>query len=409
VKFEPNLMTDKPGSANADYRFFISSELREHSIAISDEWLTALQNVVNEDSRDIFPTEQYLDHIPTMIDEIAAIVGSNEEDLGMVNSLIERKAIQLGTLRHQQKASVSQLLREYDLLAEILEQFLLQKTSEYKAGGGLADGIEIMASVARVVRSILQSTVDTFVEKYIATIQEQTEKILAFNEFLSHELKTPLQAALLNTELLIEDRDLTNDDTKALLTIATSVQQASSLLQKIEGLTLNTAMVVEDSPVVQLIDVSALVHDIQSQLEATLDTRDVKMLIEEGMGEVIADMAKLKLIFTNILTNSLKYCDPAKDQRTVSVSVASSDESSLSIIVRDNGIGIEKSMQEKVFQMRVRAHETNDDRNDVNGYGLGLYLVSEAVRDIGGMVTLESNSGVGTAVTVTIPTKPSGS
>jgi signal transduction histidine kinase len=402
-------MTDKPGSANADYRFFISSELREHSIAISDEWLAALQNVVNEDSRDIFPTEQYLDHIPTMIDEIAAIVGSNEEDLGMVNSLIERKAIQLGTLRHQQKASVSQLLREYDLLAEILEQFLLQKTSEYKAGGGLADGIEIMASVARVVRSILQSTVDTFVEKYIATIQEQTEKILAFNEFLSHELKTPLQAALLNTELLIEDRDLTNDDTKALLTIATSVQQASSLLQKIEGLTLNTAMVVEDSPVVQLIDVSALVHDIQSQLEATLDTRDVKMLIEEGMGEVIADMAKLKLIFTNILTNSLKYCDPAKDQRTVSVSVASSDESSLSIIVRDNGIGIEKSMQEKVFQMRVRAHETNDDRNDVNGYGLGLYLVSEAVRDIGGMVTLESNSGVGTAVTVTIPTKPSGS
>jgi signal transduction histidine kinase len=409
VKFEPNQMTDKPGSANADYRFFISSELREHSIAISDEWLAALQNVVNEDSRDIFPTEQYLDHIPTMIDEIAAIVGSNEEDLGMVNSLIERKAIQLGTLRHQQKASVSQLLREYDLLAEILEQFLLQKTSEYKAGGGLADGIEIMASVARVVRSILQSTVDTFVEKYIATIQEQTEKILAFNEFLSHELKTPLQAALLNTELLIEDRDLTNEDTKALLTIATSVQQASSLLQKIEGLTLNTAMVVEDSPVVQLIDVSALVHDIQSQLEATLDTRDVKMLIEEGMGEVIADMAKLKLIFTNILTNSLKYCDPAKDQRTVSVSVASSDESSLSIIVRDNGIGIEKSMQEKVFQMRVRAHETNDDRNDVNGYGLGLYLVSEAVRDIGGMVTLESNSGVGTAVTVTIPTKPSGS
>ena len=402
-------MTDKPGSANADYRSFISSELREHSIAISDEWLAALQNVVNEDSRDIFPTEQYLDHIPTMIDEIAAIVGSNEEDLGMVNSLIERKAIQLGTLRHQQKASVSQLLREYDLLAEILEQFLLQKTLAYKTGGGLADGIEIMASVARVVRSILQSTVDTFVEKYIATIQEQTEKILAFNEFLSHELKTPLQAALLNTELLIEDRDLTNDDTKALLTIATSVQQASSLLQKIEGLTLNTAMVVEDSPVVQLIDVSALVHDIQSQLEATLDTRDVKMLIEEGMGEVIADMAKLKLIFTNILTNSLKYCDPAKDQRTVSVSVASSDESSLSIIVRDNGIGIEKSMQEKVFQMRVRAHETNDDRNDVNGYGLGLYLVSEAVRDIGGMVTLESNSGVGTAVTVTIPTKPSGS
>jgi signal transduction histidine kinase len=402
-------MKELSESERDDYRLFISSALRKNSIAISDEWLVALQDVVNEESRDIFPTEQYLDHIPTMIDEIASIIGSNEEDLGMVNSLIERKAIQLGTLRHQQKATVTQLLREYDLLAEILEQFLLKKSAEYKAGGDLATGIEMMASVARVVRSILQSTVDTFVEKYMSTIQEQTDKILAFNEFLSHELKTPLQAALLNTELLIEGRDLTNDDTRELLTIATSIQQASTLLQKIEGLTQNTITTVEDNPVVQEIDISALLRDVQSQLEVTQDTRDVEVSIEEDMGSVVADTAKLKLIFTNILTNSLKYCDPAKERRTVSISKASSDGGSVSIIIRDNGLGIEKAMQKKVFQMRVRAHETADSQHDVNGYGLGLYLVSEAVRDIGGSVTLESEPGVGTTVAVAFPSKPPGS
>jgi len=402
-------MKELSESERDDYRLFISSALRKNSIAISDEWLVALQDVVNEESRDIFPTEQYLDHIPTMIDEIASIIGSNEEDLGMVNSLIERKAIQLGTLRHQQKATVTQLLREYDLLAEILEQFLLKKSAEYKAGGDLATGIEMMASVARVVRSILQSTVDTFVEKYMSTIQEQTDKILAFNEFLSHELKTPLQAALLNTELLIEGRDLTNDDTRELLTIATSIQQASTLLQKIEGLTQNTITTVEDNPVVQEIDISALLRDVQSQLEVTQDTRDVEVSIEEDMGSVVADTAKLKLIFTNILTNSLKYCDTAKERRTVSISKASSDGGSVSIIIRDNGLGIEKAMQKKVFQMRVRAHETADSQHDVNGYGLGLYLVSEAVRDIGGSVTLESEPGVGTTVAVAFPSKPPGS
>ncbi len=395
-------MNESSTQNNKDFRAFVCQSLREQSVAISDEWLAALKDVVNEESRDIFPTEQYLDHIPSMIDEIANIIGDRDADLGMVNSLIERKAIQLGTLRHQQKASVTQLLREYDLLANILEDFLTAKSAEY-SHGDLAEGIDCMAAIARVVRSILQSTVDTFVEKYMSTIQQQTEKLVSFNQFLSHELKTPLQAALLNTELLLENRDLTTADAKELVTIAASIRQAASLLQNMENLALNTTTSLEDSPVVQEVDLSALLRDIQAQLDVTLASRDVHVTIQENMGMVTAETAKLKLIFTNILTNSLKYCDPSKSQRTVTVSTAPADEKLVCIEVSDNGLGIDKPMQDKVFQMRVRAHESEDSRHDVSGYGLGLYLVEEAVKDIGGTVALESEPGAGTTVKVIFP------
>ncbi len=386
----------------SEFRTFVSLALRENSVAISDDWLAALQDVVNEESRDIFPTEQYLDHIPAMIDEIAKIIGSTDIDLAMVNSLIDRKAMELGTLRYQQQASVTQLLREYDLLARILEQFLITKTAEYTQANRI-DGIDVMTSIARVVRSILQSTVDTFVQKYMDKIQVQTEKLVTFNKFVSHELKTPLQAALLNTELLLENRDLTTEDATELVTIAASIRQAASLLQNMENLALNTTESLGDTPVVQEIDLSALLRDIQAQLDATLATRDIEVTIEDNMGTVVAETAKLKLIFTNILTNSLKYSDPLKDKRIVSVKSIPTDGDVICIEVSDNGLGIEKAMQNKVFDMRVRAHESEDHRHDVSGYGLGLYLVSEAIKDIGGSVELTSEPSVGTSVSVTFP------
>ena len=86
----------------------------------------------------------------------------------------------------------------------------------------------------------MQGTVDSFVERYMTTIQEQTEKIVSFNEFLSHELKSPLQAAQLNMELLMETKDVNASDARELLLIQTSIQQASSLLQNIENLIQNS-------------------------------------------------------------------------------------------------------------------------------------------------------------------------
>lgn len=390
---------------DGEYRSYIAKAIKADSAKIADLWLERLVDVVDESTRDIFPTEQYLDHIPSMIDEIGNILAFPEADMSLANSLIERKADQLGTLRHQQRATINQLLREYDLLSNVLEQFIIDATHNFGKNIKPEDCIELMASVARIVRSILQSTVDAFVERYMTTIREQTEKILSFNEFVSHELKTPLQAAQLNIELLMETKDIGASDARDLLLIQTSIQQASSLLQNIENLISNSESPVNDSPIQQEVNLSAFVRDIGKQLEESLGARDVELRIDDDLGLVVSETAKLKLIFTNILTNAIKYSDPEKDRKFVSVQAASGEASNNKIVlaIKDNGLGIDEHAQNEVFKLRFRAHEEMDEQLEITGYGMGLYLVSEALTDIGGSIAIQSNLGEGTTVSITLP------
>ena len=148
-------------------RQYVAKQLGKRSIEVSDKWLAYLMDMIDEPSRDIFPTETYLDHIPLLIEEIATVLGRSDEELTLANSLIESKASELGQLRHEQKATVNQLLREYDILSKIIEELIIDESENFSGDWELREGILLMASVSRIVRSILQSTVDSFVENYM--------------------------------------------------------------------------------------------------------------------------------------------------------------------------------------------------------------------------------------------------
>lgn len=388
---------------NTDYRQHVCNELQAASRAIADEWLTRLEPIVQEELRDIFPTEQYLDHIPSMIEEIGALLATPDENVNLLNSTISRKALELGSLRHQQQATVSQLLREYDILANVLEKFVRLTSDKYQGDTSIDDAIALTGAVNKVVRYILQCTVDAFTEKYMATIQEQTDKILSFNKFLGHELRTPLQSALLNTELLIESRDVLDPDTEDLLKIKSAIQSASSLISNIEQLIQSSDPTIIDSPVKQDIDLGGLVADITEQLSGELEARDMTLRCSGELGSVSTETGKLRLIMTNLITNSIKYSDPEKPDRVIEISRDDRPDQLIALSVWDNGLGIPADKIADVQGLRVRAHSELDVDNDVSGQGIGLYLVAEAVRDLEGSVLVEAEEGSYTRVTISLP------
>jgi signal transduction histidine kinase len=393
-------MNDNP---ETDYRQHIGKSLGKVSDRIADQWLASLENVVNEHPRDIFPTEEYLDHIPGMIDQIGRIIASEESAAPLTNSLIERKAAQLGKLRYKQSATVNQLLREYDLLSDRLEAFIRDETHAFERVVTPEDCLALMAVVAKIIRRIQQSTVDSFVENYMAKIETQTEKILSFNRFVSHELKTPLQAAVLNIDMLLEEKNLAGEDTPELLRIHASIAQAISLLSSIENLVEQTPPL-EDSPTRQEIDISALFQDVKAQLGASIDERDVAVEIPDQLGHVVADTAKLRLVFTNLLTNAIKYSDPKKSTRYVRVqSHPESSDTQCRLIIEDNGLGISPELQNEVFNIRVRAHENTAEAADVSGHGIGLFLVKETMDELDGYISLSSREREWTRVELTFP------
>lgn len=117
---------------------------------------------------------------------------------------------------------------------------------------------------------------------------------------------------------------------------------------------------------------------------------------------VVADQLRLKQIYTNILSNSIKY---TPDGGSIDFSLyeeASEDPEKICIVAKitDTGIGMSEEFMKKMFVKFERATDTRI--NSVSGYGLGLSIVKELVDMMGGSLDIQSKLGQGTSVTVNL-------
>lgn len=124
---------------------------------------------------------------------------------------------------------------------------------------------------------------------------------------------------------------------------------------------------------------------------------DFQVDVSEDL-EVITDRKMIRAILNNYIENSAKYKDAAKEQATSFTKIELVNDE-IQISVTDNGVGIPASAHENVFDMFFRASNT------VDGSGLGLYIVNQAVDKLGGRVDMESEEGVGTTFKAILPNR----
>jgi signal transduction histidine kinase len=113
--------------------------------------------------------------------------------------------------------------------------------------------------------------------------------------------------------------------------------------------------------------------------------------------EFYSDISDLRTIFSNIITNSIKYCDEHNSPE-INISVFA-DEAKAIVSIRDNGRGMTQEELKRIFEFGFQANASSA------GYGLGLYLVKNAVENTGGRFSVASEPGSGTEFTFEIPNK----
>ena len=118
-----------------------------------------------------------------------------------------------------------------------------------------------------------------------------------------------------------------------------------------------------------------------------------KKIKQEGL--FITDEKRLKSILANIVSNSIKYADLEKTNPKIDIEIYS-DRNKDEIIISDNGIGIEKEMQSKIFNMFYRANATEP------GTGLGLYIAKETIEVLNGTIKIDSTLGDGTTCIINL-------
>lgn len=388
------------------YAEILGTRIQEEGAFLSARWLDRLNEVLDVGANDVFPGSELLDHIPALLYEIGAYLRAPAaEDIGANTSVIT-KARELGLMRHGQRASVHQLLREYEILGRVLETFVGDETHRLNLNPAPDECIAVMGRLNRSMQILLQATVDTFVGEYAQTIEEQTSRLEGFNRTVSHELRNPLGTLQLALTLIRKDGESPGaiDTGRWLGVMQRNIDHMVQTLRSLEDLTRATLRA--DVPTRQRVEVESVVHEVARQLEEMAGARGVTIEVGAGLPSLHVDAARLELVLMNLVSNAVKYCDPAKPERRVSVVGHHAPTGCRGIAVQDNGLGIPEAVRPRIFEPFYRAHANDDATLGNSGSGLGLAIVDECVRALGGTLEVESAPGHGSRFVLLLPDGP---
>src|SRR6185369_14304645 len=129
IQFRPSLSDQFMTSSTAEgYASVIAARIASERLTLAARWLERLREMLTVAANDVFPSDQLLDHIPSLVQEISSYLAAPAEQEIAANAAVMEKARELGALRHKQRATAHQLLHEYEILGEILETFLVDET-----------------------------------------------------------------------------------------------------------------------------------------------------------------------------------------------------------------------------------------------------------------------------------------
>lgn len=304
---------------------------------------------------------------------------------------------QLARFRRSQSYKISEVLDELTIFDDLL--FGRARRVGEESARPAAPG-EIVAVTARLheglerLRSVL---VGTFEEEAEHHARELRARVDTYVRTLSHELKNPLGAAARGAEMLQEDEIRADPSSLAKFTelIIRNLGRAQTLIADLRMLIVASEADSEASPPTPLRQV---VDDVCQEVQTAAGERGVKLEFQDPLPDVLVDARRLTLVLMNLVWNSVRYSDPAKDTRWTRITVEPESEGWWKLSFADNGLGIPKEAQGRIFERFFRAHP-----HVKGGTGLGLPIVAEAVEQLGGHIGLESAPGEGTTFFVTFP------
>ncbi|MFA6566471.1 MAG: HAMP domain-containing sensor histidine kinase, partial [Candidatus Paceibacterota bacterium] len=219
-----------------------------------------------------------------------------------------------------------------------------------------------------------------------------------FISMAAHELRTPLVVIRGYASMLKEMPALDDKNKENLRRIDISVQQLNTLIgdildvSRLEQGRMNFTF--ED------IDVGKAVRESTDSFHAVAADKKLSLSCEteEGLPHVSADQDRMRQIMTNLIGNSIKYT--VAGGITVKAYFDSAKEKVM-IRVSDTGIGISSEEQKRLFEKFYRIRD--DDTENIQGTGLGLWITKQIINTMNGEIFVESIKGKGTDFIVSFP------
>ncbi|GIV27292.1 MAG: two-component sensor histidine kinase [Bacteroidia bacterium] len=237
---------------------------------------------------------------------------------------------------------------------------------------------------------------------FLSTIFQQKKLADIKNDFvnnMTHELKTPIATLNLGIQFF-SDKSIQKTPEAEERTLKIMSNEVKRLHQLVESILTSATL---ERAEVKIKFSKENIHEILNEI-----VQNTRLVVESKGGNIIAELNAQKFcaeidkthfsnVINNLIDNAIKYCREAPEIKITT----RSDHKGIYISIKDNGIGIPKEHQKKVFEKFYRVPTGNT--HNVKGFGLGLFYVKKIIELHHGYITLVSEPNKGSTFTIFIP------
>lgn len=216
-------------------------------------------------------------------------------------------------------------------------------------------------------------------------LKELNQELDSFSYTISHDLNTPLTVIKLNAQLMKRLINSEENTSKYLDNIVNQVDTMSDMIKNV----LELSKIKKSEIELKSIEVESLINKLAEESKASFDSPDTRIIIE-NTPKVLGDPTMVYQVFGNVIGNAIKYSSKSS-QPTVKI-IGEVYENGVTYRITDNGIGIDKQDAGKMFKIFSRM----SNASAFHGNGVGLNIVQHLMEKMGGEITYESESGIGT-------------
>ena len=240
-------------------------------------------------------------------------------------------------------------------------------------------------------------TMSAACDEMLRRLQTLDESRQEFVSNVSHELKTPLTSMKVLADSLMGQEDIPVELYREFMTdIGAEIDRENKIINDLLSLVKMDKSAGNIN--ITSVQINELLERIMKRLRPIAQKQNVE-LVMESFRPVVAevDEVKLTLALTNLIENAIKYNNP---DGWVHVSL-NADHQNFFVTVEDNGIGIPKEGQNRIFERFYRVDKSHS--REIGGTGLGLAIARNAIIMHRGAIKVHSMEGEGTTFTVRIP------
>ncbi|WP_455195098.1 ATP-binding protein [Eubacterium ramulus] len=240
-------------------------------------------------------------------------------------------------------------------------------------------------------------TISAACDEMLRRLQTLDESRQEFVSNVSHELKTPLTSMKVLADSLMGQEDIPVELYREFMTdIGAEIDRENKIINDLLSLVKMDKSAGNIN--ITSVQINELLERIMKRLRPIAQKQNVE-LVMESFRPVVAevDEVKLTLALTNLIENAIKYNNP---DGWVHVSL-NADHQNFFVTVEDNGIGIPKEAQNRIFERFYRVDKSHS--REIGGTGLGLAIARNAIIMHRGAIKVHSMEGEGTTFTVRIP------